>query len=619
MPPRDVQIARSITLASSVQDLWPLLSDTDRTNRMLGLPAVEQIDPDENLSRTARGHLMGVPVQWHEQPFEWVFEQWFRSIRVFDPPLPVAELHTLTTLRAQANGGTRVEVQLMIRARNQIGRLGGALFFGKLMMDRLERLYHIFDSMVQRNQTLLTPPQTPSVSGDRLGQGLRRLGQFPVRPQLLTLLERQLTQADDADVLRMRPFALADAWGEPRLEVLRAFLYATRAGLLDLEWDVMCPSCRGPSVRGQSLADLASEAHCPSCNIRYDVNFDEAVELRFSVNPAIRKALDTPFCVGGPANTRHIVAQVWVPAGQTRTLQLTMPAGSYHLRSRQLTGRTVLKVDPYAQTETAHFLLTQTAIEGGLEWVRPGPVTLTLENQSGQPALIHLEQSAWTAQAASAALVTTMAEFRQLFASEVLSPGIGLAVRNMTLLFSDLLGSTKIYDTIGDALAYARVRDHFDAMRAAIERNNGALVKTIGDAVMAAFSSAEDAVKASFEIQHEFIAGEIAQGRPALQVKLGLHRGPCIAVNANNLLDYFGSTVNIAARVQSESVGGDIVVTPDVYSDPGVQQIVAQEQARIDSFERTLKGVSQGFTLYRLWPQEAVQAELAEQRLTVNG
>lgn len=619
MAPRDVQITRTITLGSSVERLWPLLSDTDRTNRLLGLPAFEQIAPDENLSRSVRGRLKGIPVQWHEYPFEWVFEQWFRSVRVFDPPVPVAELHTLTTLQALPDGRAQVEVRLTIRARNPLGSLGGRVFFGKIILDRMERLYRFFDTAAQRSQDLPPPLSAPSVSGERMALALRQLGQFPVRPELRALLEQHLAQADDADVLRMRPFALADRWHLPRLEVLRAFLYATRAGLLDLEWDIMCPSCRGPSVRGQTLADLTGEAHCPSCNIRYDVNFDEAVELRFSANPAIRRAVATAFCIGGPANTRHIVAQVWVQAQQTRAIELDLPAGSYHLRSRQLAARTVLKTDPHAQAETVHFRFGASGPQSELEWARPGRVTLTLENQGAQPVLLHIEQSAWTAQAASAALVTTMAEFRQLFASEVLSPGIGLSVRNMTLLFSDLLGSTKIYDTIGDALAYARVRDHFDAMRTAIERNNGALVKTIGDAVMAAFASAEDAVRAGFEIQHEFIAGEIAQGRPALQVKLGLHRGPCIAVNANNLLDYFGSTVNIAARVQSESVGADLVVTPDVYSDPGVQQVLAQEQARIDTFERTLKGVSQAFTLYRLWPREAVQAELAERRLGVMG
>src|SRR5262245_65548364 len=137
-------------------------------------------------------------------------------------------------------------------------------------------------------------------------------------------------------------------------------------------------------------------------------------------------------------------------------------------------------------------------------------------------------------------------------------------------------------------------------MSVIIGRCRGALVKTIGDAVMAVFPSSEDAIEASLEIQHEFTEGAIAQGDPALHVKIGLHRGPCIAVNANDLLDYFGSTVNIAARVQSESVGGDIVMTNEILGDPGVQQIFEREALEVESFERALKGVSHAFTLLRL-------------------
>ena len=117
---------------------------------------------------------------------------------------------------------------------------------------------------------------------------------------------------------------------------------------------------------------------------------------------------------------------------------------------------------------------------------------------------------------------------------------------------------------------------------------------------MAVFPSAEDAIEAGIAIQREFTEGQIARGDPPLRVKLGLHRGPCIAVNANELLDYFGSTVNIAARVQNESVGGDIVVTPEILSDPGVRQVLARERPAIETFQRSLKGFAQTFELSRV-------------------
>jgi len=82
-------------------------------------------------------------------------------------------------------------------------------------------------------------------------------------------------------------------------------------------------------------------------------------------------------------------------------------------------------------------------------------------------------------------------------------------------------------------------------------------------------------------------------------------------VNANELLDYFGSTVNIAARVQNESIGGDIVVTPEILGDPGVRRILERESPQIETFERELKGFTQAFTLSRLWVA-GVRAEAAK-------
>lgn len=67
-----------------------------------------------------------------------------------------------------------------------------------------------------------------------------------------------------------------------------------------------------------------------------------------------------------------------------------------------------------------------------------------------------------------------------------------------------------------------------------------------------------------------------------MRVKLGLHSGPCIAVNANNLLDYFGSTVNIAARVQNESIGGDIVLTDALTGDPLVHSLLEREDVELE-------------------------------------
>ncbi len=596
-----VDLRRTLVLNAPVALLWPLVSDTSRVNRLIGLPASERIEPGENMVQIVHSHYFGVPVAWREYPFEWVFEQWFENERVFLGPMPVERIMTSTALTPLDDQRTQVSVGVRLVNRNVAGWAAARAIVGQQMMRDLVRVYRLLETTARAaSQVVPPPPRPPRVHEDRLTSSLKQLGRYDVRSALTELLKAHLRQADDMDVLKMRPFVLADQWGADRMEVLRMCLYATRSGLLDLEWDVLCPSCRGPNKRVSSLSDLASDVHCPACNIRYDLNFDEAVELRFSVSPNIREAIDVSYCIGGPANTRHILAQVRVPAKSVRPVQLRISEGEYRIRWQQMNERVPFQVRADASQQDLHLAIGSDVALLDYNEIQPGVRTLTFHNTTDEDVLVILEEKSWSSEAASAALVTALSEFRLLFSSEVLSPGMGLAVRNLTFLFSDLQGSTRMYEALGDAPAYARVRDHFTVLRSILAAHHGALVKTIGDAVMAVFPSAEDAFEAAVAIQHKFIEDEIAQGRPALRVKLGLHCGPCIAVNANDVLDYFGTTVNIAARVQSESLGGDIVLTADVLNDAGVRRAQERHQLEAKSFERNLKGISQSQLLYRI-------------------
>lgn len=616
MEPYTIHLHSSIVLDAPVERLWAILSDTDRTNRMVGLPAFERTRPDRDLVQIVYGHFLGVPVSWREHPFEWVFEQQFSVEREFSPPVPIKRLQTTTRFTALEDNRTKVDVEVHMAPRNIIGAIGGRLIVGQHMLRKLRRVYREQGRLVEAFEQFTLPSVSPlRVNHHRLRVAAERLRVFGIREALIERLIDHITCADDPQVLKMRAFALADRWGEPRMEVLRMCLYATRAGLLDLEWDVLCPSCRGPSQRVSSLSELEHDAYCPSCDVRYDASFDESIEVRFSVNRAIREAVDVPYCIGGPANTPHIVAQLALPAQSQRTVQLRLTPGHYRLRSRQMTGRVSFEVTSHTPVHTAHIIFDTDSATTDRPILGAGLVSITIKNATEAAALIVIEQSEWSAQASSAALVTSLTEFRQLFSSEALSPGVGLAIRSLTFLFSDLKGSTAIYEQIGDTPAYARVRDHFARMSAIVAAHNGSLVKTIGDAVMAVFSSTESAVAAALDIQREFTFGEMSRGNPALRVKLGLHSGPCIAVNANNLLDYFGSTVNIAARVQNESIGGDIVLTNVLIDDPLVRALLERERVILEPFERELRGLSQRFKLVRIWitpPIEDARAPLTE-------
>ena len=189
----------------------------------------------------------------------------------------------------------------------------------------------------------------------------------------------------------------------------------------------------------------------------------------------------------------------------------------------------------------------------------------------------------------------TSQTFRGLFRSEVVGGAEGLAIRDVALLFTDIKGSTALYQRVGDLNAFQLVQRHFDWLREATVRHGGAVVKTIGDAVMAAYPDAARAVGAALEMRRA--VGRAGRGQ-AVSLKIGVHHGAAIAVTLNEQLDYFGQTVNIAARVQALADAGEIWVTEEVWGYPGVRELLAPYPAERRTVE--LRGVERPLGVLRI-------------------
>jgi len=226
---------------------------------------------------------------------------------------------------------------------------------------------------------------------------------------------------------------------------------------------------------------------------------------------------------------------------------------------------------------------------------------LALENGTATDQLFILERMAWTDQAATAAEVTALQVFRDLFASEALRPGEELSVGSVAIVFTDLKSSTQLYREIGDAVAFGRVLSHFDVVKGCIADEGGAVVKTIGDAVMAVFTRPAPALRAMARAQASLAAPP--NGVLPLSLKVGIHYGPSIAVTQNDRLDYFGSTINVAARLEGQSSGGDVIVSDAVCRDPEVTAWLADQanELTVEPMEVSLKGFErERFALWRI-------------------
>jgi class 3 adenylate cyclase len=550
-----------LQLDASPEQLWSLVSDTNRFNRDAGVPSVESLGVGDNARRRLRLTRFGVGVEWEEQPFEWVSPHRFSVERRYVRG-PVAWMRTAATLEPH-DGGTTLVYNIDVLPRGVLGPAAVAFQVGFLSRRRFASVFRAYDRSL-RTQVLALPAPKPHLApgaGERIAtarQGLLAAG-LPADDvdRLCTLV----TTGDEFGVATLRPYALADAWGRDRREVLELCLLATRHGLLELRWELICPLCRNAAASEANLDGLGGQMHCQTCRIDLTADVSRSVEVVFRPAPAIRAVSDADFCVAGPQVTPHVVAQQLLADGERRVVELELGPGRYRLRALALDGGAAVEVAADGSDEA-------TVEIGSDGWssrdVRIGfRAAVTLDNSTAAEQLVVLERTAWADTSTTAADVTVLQAYRDLFAAEALRVGEPISVGTLTVVFTDLRGSTQYYREVGDAPAFGSVLGHIDLLREAVARGGGSVVKAMGDAIMAVFPRPIAAVEAMRRAQ------ESAAGKP-LALKVGIHTGPCIAVSQNGVLDYFGSTVNLAARLVSLSGGDDLVVSDAVLSDPEV-------------------------------------------------
>lgn len=617
MPFREFHYRWEFDLESSPEQLWPLVADTNRFNRDTGVPAVEALSNSgaglRNARRRLRMSAFGIPVEWEEQPFEWVRPVRFGVVRRYLKG-PIEELRVLAELlpqerRHDAAGkgadeqstGTKLIYQVWAKPKNILGLIAIPIQIGLLSARSFARTFREYDLRARQGRfTQAFPARAELVPGGRarllaLGEKMAAQGSDS---ELIELLVDYVENVDVFALARMRPHELARLWNKPKRAVLETCLCATRAGILDLQWNLICPMCRGGGA-STTLKEITSQIHCPGCNIDFTANFEQSVELTFRPNPSIREADKETFCIGGPQVTPHIAAQQLLSPRSSRPVDLKLVEGRYRLRTMSLAGWQHLRA-----TDAGESVATLSACGQGWsneELEISTCASLEFENATDEEQLFILERTAWSDDATTAAEVTALQVFRDLFASEALRPGEQISVGTLTVLFTDLKDSTRMYREIGDATAFGRVMNHFDVLKQAIAGEEGALVKTIGDAVMAVFRHPAAALRAMLHAQQRLASPP--DGMRPLTLKAGLHTGPCIAVTLNDRLDYFGSTVNLAARLEAQSTGDDVIVSAAVYDDPGVRELLGDPRNGFVAtrFAIPLKGFdNERFELWRV-------------------
>jgi class 3 adenylate cyclase len=439
----------------------------------------------------------------------------------------------------------------------------------------------------------------------------------------------------EEELFRVNPLIWAERHRVDEDAAIELFLHAAHVGVLEIRWGVICPTCAMLITTPGGLRSLGPTSACRLCRVEISAPLDDTVEVTFSLAPIVRRLRyhdetqidlrrDADLLFFTPSAKRTpfrewLVKSVWkdevIGARATATFEIEAQPGDWHAvfaPGVHAVGFVIGCLEPDSPSSVTLDLLDGQIIPPEVR-VAAGPVRIAVRNlvESPQPTCLMMLGGNTTPHEPptqfelmpflSGRRLLTNQTFRELFRAETLGSGGGLLIKNLSVLFTDLQESTALYERVGDLRALDLVRRHFEVLQAEVKRARGAVVKTIGDAVMAVFDRPLGAMSAALAMNRS-LAAMTVRGEP-LTLKIGVHTGSCVAVQSNHQVDYFGRTVNIASRVQSIAGGGEVVCTGDVWRSEGVQELAQSAGYTPTADEVQLKGIAEHVPVLRLRQQ----------------
>jgi class 3 adenylate cyclase len=299
-----------------------------------------------------------------------------------------------------------------------------------------------------------------------------------------------------------------------------------------------------------------------------------------------------------------------------------LPPGERAILSLQLPEGTLIVFDPV--THTAQFLdvrgeevnerqnlsmiFNNVQVPVDTVVLHPGPLRLALQNRTDGRVL----PAVWVANQAlddllkrrkpilTAKRFLTNQTFRDIYRTDTLAIGQRLKILSLTFLFSDLKDSTELYESVGDLVTFDLVDEHFRLLQEIMASERGAVVKTIGDAVMTIFETPDRGIAAAIRMRETMSDLGAQRQHQSLRPKIGVHEGSCLAVTLNDQQDYFGQTVNIASRVQGLAASRWIVVTEQVAENAQASALLESSGLKPTLGRVMLSGIADEMSVYEI-------------------
>jgi class 3 adenylate cyclase len=446
-------------------------------------------------------------------------------------------------------------------------------------------------------------------------------------------IERLVQEAPDRGLCRINALDFAARRGLDPDRVIAAFLHAARLGMFELSWSVLCPGCGGVLDAGASLKTVhQSEYVCALCATGYEPTLDEMVEVTFTVSPRVRRiAAHDPSSLPPGEYVRQIfwssgmdfpegsfeqildeicLDLIELPAGEKALLSLTLPPQFVIVfESVTHTAQFIdVKGEPTRERQALSIVFNRARAPTTTIEMRPGPLRLSLDNRTDTRVVpgvyvandkMH-ELLGKRKPFLTAKRLLSNQTFREIYRTSTLDVDQRLKITSLTFLFTDLKGSTDLYERVGDLVAFDIVREHFQVLHEIIAAESGAVVKTIGDAVMATFPAPDRALAAALRIREAMRSLNAQHKSEDLLLKIGIHEGPCLAVTLNDRQDYFGQTVNIASRVQGMAVSRSILATGAVVDHTSTSALLESDGIKPTARRLPVRGIADELSVYEI-------------------
>ncbi len=463
---------------------------------------------------------------------------------------------------------------------------------------------------------------------DVLFAALRQVGD----PQTVECLENVVKHGSDRDLNRINAIAFADAYNLDEGKTIAALLHAARIGAFEMTWNVLCPGCGGVLDSGATLKTVDQDSyHCALCAAGYEPTLDEMVEVTFTVSPRVRKiAAHDPdqlppleyyrqiFFSSGvdlPEDfedkfTRILLEIIELSPGEKAFVSLQLPAQFVIIFDAVTHAAQFIDVqgEPTNERQNLSMVINKGHAQNETLALRPGLLRLILENHTDRRVVPNVcvagdelhDILSRRRPFLTAKRLLTHQSFRDIYRTDTLDVDQRLKITSLTFLFTDLRGSTALYERVGDLAAFDLVRTHFRVLEEIVAAEAGAVVKTIGDAVMATFPTPDRAVAAALRMRDAMMRLNAERGSEDLLLKIGIHEGPCLAVNLNDRQDYFGQTVNIASRVQGLADPNVILTTEAIVGNTQVSEILRDNGIASVSRMEELHGIAREVRIFAL-------------------